>query len=174
MRFIAGVMVTLILILIIGLITVYSGWYDVSAANKNSEFEQWLLGTTMDNSVEKRSKDITVPDLTSPDKFREGFAHYHEMCQGCHGAPGMEQTEMSKGLNPSAPDLAESAQDMTPQELFWVTKNGVRMTGMPAWGLTHSDDKLWSVVAFIEKLPGMSGIEYDSLKVHSQPIKEDE
>lgn len=174
MRFIAGVLVTFIIIVIIGLLAVYSGWYDVSAANKASEFEQWLFGATMDNSVEKHSKDITVPDLTIPDKIKEGFAHYHAMCQACHGAPGTEQTEMSKGLNPPAPDLAESAQDKTPQELFWVTKNGVRMTGMPAWGLTHSDDKLWSVVSFIEKLPGMTGIEYDSLKVHSQPIKEDE
>ena len=79
---------------------------------------------------------------------------------------------MSKGLNPPAPDLSESAQDMTPQALFWVTKNGIKMTGMPAWGLTHSDEKIWSIVAFIEKLPGMTGTEYDSLETHIKPMEE--
>jgi mono/diheme cytochrome c family protein len=174
MRFFAGVLFTLGVIIIIGILVVYSGWYNVSAANRPSGFEQWLLGTTMDNSVEKHSEDITVPDLKLPDKINEGFAHYNAMCRGCHGAPGQEQTEMSKGLNPPAPDLSESAQDMTPQQLFWVTKNGVRMTGMPAWGITHPDDKIWSIVAFIEKLPGMTGVQYDSLKTHSRPMEEEE
>ncbi len=173
MKFLAGVITTICVIIIIGLITIYSGWYNVSAANKPSGLEKWFFGTTSDNSVEKHAEGITIPDLKSPDKINEGFRHYDEMCKGCHGAPGKEETELAKGLNPSAPDLSESAQDMSPEELFWVTKNGIKMTGMPAWGKTHSDDKIWEMVAFIETLPGMTGAQYDSLEAHSKPMEEE-
>jgi len=174
MKFISGVVATILIIIIIGLIIIYSGWYDVSAANKPTGFERWLFGTTMDNSVEKHSKDLAAPNLESPDKIKEGFVHYNEMCLECHGAPGENESELEKGLNPKPPDLSNSAQDMSPEELFWVIKNGIKMTGMPAWGKTHSDDKIWSIVAFIEKLPGMTGVQYDSLQSISKPEEEHE
>jgi mono/diheme cytochrome c family protein len=173
MRFFAGVIVTLVVIILVGLIVLYSGWYNVSAANNVSGIEKWFFSTASDNSVEKHAESITVPDLNSPEKIKEGFAHYDEMCKGCHGAPGMTETELAKGLNPKAPDLSKSATEMSAQELFWVTKNGIKMTGMPAWGKTHSDGKIWSMVAFIEKLPGMKGAEYDTLKTHSKPVMEE-
>jgi len=174
MKFIGGVVATILIIIIIGLIIIYSGWYDVSAANKPTGFERWLFGTTMDNSVEKHSEDLAAPNLESPDKIKEGFVHYNEMCLECHGAPGENESELEKGLNPKPPDLSNSAQDMSPEELFWVIKNGIKMTGMPAWGKTHSDDKIWSIVAFIEKLPGMTGVQYDSLQSISKPEEEHE
>lgn len=174
MKFIGGVVATILIIIIIGLIIIYSGWYDVSAANKPTGFERWLFGTTMDNSVEKHSEDLAAPNLESPDKIKEGFVHYNEMCVECHGAPGENESELEKGLNPKPPDLSKSARDMSAEELFWVTKNGVKMTGMPAWGKTHSDDKIWSIIAFIEKLPGMTGAQYDSLKSVLKPEEEHE
>ncbi len=167
MRFFAGVLVTIVVVVIIGLIIIYSGWYNVSAANKEKGFTRWVLNTTMDNSVEKHSEGIVVPSMNSPEMIKEGFAHYDHMCKGCHGAPGKKETEMARGLNPKAPDLSRSAKEMPPEELFWVTKNGIKMTGMPAWGLTHSDDKIWAMVAFLEQLPGMSGSAYDSLEKHA-------
>ena len=84
------------------------------------------------------------------------------MCESCHGAPGKKETELAKGLNPPAPDLSESGQEMSSEQLFWVTKNGIKMTGMPAWGRTHSDDILWSLVAAIKKLHEISPEEYNS------------
>jgi len=128
----------------------------------------------MDNSVEKHAEGITVPALNSPDQIKEGFAHYNAMCKGCHGAPGKSETELAKGLNPKAPNLAHSAKDMPAEELFWVTKNGIKMTGMPAWGVTHSDDKIWAMVAFIEQLPGMTGAQYDSLAAQTPHTEEEE
>jgi mono/diheme cytochrome c family protein len=173
MKFFAGVIATILVIIIAGIIIVYSGWYNVSAANKPSGFERWLFGTTMDNSVENHAENIIVPDLNLPEKIAEGFTHYNEMCVVCHSAPGKSESELAKGLNPKAPDLSRSALDMSAQQLFWVTKNGVKMTGMPAWGKTHSDEKIWSIVAFIEKLPGMTGATYDSLEAFSKPMEEE-
>ena len=70
---------------------------------------------------------------------------------------------MGQGLNPPAPDLAESAAKMSAAELFWVTKNGIKMTGMPAWGATHADNAIWPVVAFMTKLPELNASQYQEL-----------
>ena len=84
---------------------------------------------------------------------------------------------MGQGLNPVAPDLSQSATHMSAAELFWVTENGIKMTGMPAWGATHSEAELWPVVAFLLKLPELSELEYKELvrrgqqmSHHSQPL----
>ena len=84
------------------------------------------------------------------------------MCVMCHGAPGIEAGEAREGLNPQPPLLAKVKDLVTdpPGELFWVIKNGIKMTGMPAWGPTHSDEKIWAMVAFVRKLPNLSAEEY--------------
>jgi mono/diheme cytochrome c family protein len=91
-----------------------------------------------------------------------GFAHYKEMCVTCHGAPGVQPDETGKGLYPKPPDLAKSIKGWTPAQLFWITKNGIKMTGMPSFGKTHNDEKIWAIVAFIEKLPGMTKDQYST------------
>jgi mono/diheme cytochrome c family protein len=71
---------------------------------------------------------------------------------------------MPKGLNPQAPNLTDAVKAWTPRQLFWIIKHGVKMTGMPSFGATHDDDEVWSIVAFIEKLSGMSAEQYRQLK----------
>jgi mono/diheme cytochrome c family protein len=93
----------------------------------------------------------------------EGFRHYREMCVGCHLAPGVDATEIREGLLPKPPRLQKAVEEWTPEELFWITKNGVKMTGMPAWGPTHSDAKIWAIVAFLEKLPHMTAAQYQEM-----------
>jgi len=131
--------------------------------NEDSGIIKWVLNTTSNNSIESRSNDISVPDLNDPVMIGEGFEHYNEMCVSCHGAPGHEQTELSEGLNPPAPNLVKAANFIDAKEMFWITKNGIKMTGMPAWGKTHSDEKIWAIVAFMKKLPEMKTEEYEKL-----------
>jgi hypothetical protein len=85
------------------------------------------------------------------------------MCKSCHGAPGYPAEAVGKGMNPPPPDLKESASEMTPAELFWVTKQGIKMTGMPSWGATHDDEDLWAVVAFMKELPNIDAASYESM-----------
>ncbi|MGH9594189.1 MAG: c-type cytochrome, partial [Bryobacteraceae bacterium] len=91
-----------------------------------------------------------------------GAAEYAEMCSSCHLGPGVERTEISQGLYPRAPEFARGSA-LTPEEEFWVVKHGIKMTGMPAWGVTHSDRIIWSIVAFLRKLPALSPAEYKAL-----------
>jgi mono/diheme cytochrome c family protein len=74
----------------------------------------------------------------------------------------MKRTEISRGLYPRAPELRRNT-DLTPAELFWIVKHGVKMTGMPAWGVTHDDDLLWDVVAFVRKLPELTPEQYQTM-----------
>jgi mono/diheme cytochrome c family protein len=74
----------------------------------------------------------------------------------------MERTEISRGLYPRAPELRRGSRS-TPAEDFWVAKHGIKATGMPAWGVTHSDELLWDVVAFLRKLPELTPGEYEAL-----------
>jgi len=172
-KIILSVILTLAVLFVVFLVFIYSGWYNVSAMNEESGMMKWVLNTTMDNSVESRSDNISVPDLSDSLMIKEGFEHYNEMCASCHGAPGQNQSELSKGLNPPAPYLVKSANNIDTRELFWVTKNGIKMTGMPAWGKTHSDEKIWAIVAFMKTLPGMTGDEYEKMESEFGVAEED-
>ncbi|WP_425399174.1 c-type cytochrome [Aeoliella sp.] len=85
-----------------------------------------------------------------------GIDHYADTCLACHGAPGVPPKEFAKGLNPPAPNLIKSLNNRSDAELFWIVKNGLRMTGMPALGPTHTDDDIWKVVSFVRTLPTLS------------------
>ncbi len=152
-----------------GLIFVFSGQYDVGADSPHWPITRWLVHETMDRSVEARAENIAVPDnLNDPARIAEGGRHYKEMCSECHMAPGLESSELRQGLNPMPPQLAKSAADMSPKEIFWVVKHGVKMTAMPAWGKTHDDQKIWAITAFVKYgLPGMTPSEYAAIKAES-------
>jgi mono/diheme cytochrome c family protein len=162
------VITTVILVVLVAIAALagyaYSGAYDVAASQPDNAAMRWLLVTARDRSIERRAAQITVPALTDPALVQEGFDHYHEMCTGCHLAPGMESSEIREGLNPHPPLLAKVAADSSPARLFWVIKNGVKMTGMPAWGTSHSDQMIWAIVAFIKQLPTLTPEQYRAME----------
>jgi len=164
MKTLLTVVITLAALAALGLIVIFTGSYDVSAANSENSLMRWVLSTTSDNSIEHHAKGIEVPPLGDSAQVVMGFEHYQEMCVTCHGAPGVERSEIGKGLNPHGPNLAKSIGDLSDAELFWITKNGIKMTGMPAFGKTHSDDKIWAIVSFVKKLPKMNPIEFQAYK----------
>jgi mono/diheme cytochrome c family protein len=138
----------------------YSGAYNVAALTPSGGIVDWLAGTTMDHSVQAHASGISIPNLDDSNLVALGFDHYKEMCITCHGSPAGGMSEAGMGLNPKAPELSEAAKDWTPAELYWIVKNGVKMTGMPAFAPTHSEKELWAMVAFLEKLKGMTPTEY--------------
>jgi mono/diheme cytochrome c family protein len=112
--------------------------------------------------------------LIDPAEIKMGFGHYDEMCISCHGAPGIDPDEISEGLWPKAPNLSKTVKEWTPEELFWITKNGVKFTAMPGWGPSHSDKMIWAMVAFMEKLPTLSPADYKKLKNEAGPNEDGE
>lgn len=153
---------------------IYTGAYNVSAAQREPALLRWALISARESSVERRARDVQVPALEGEARIERGFRSYREMCVICHGRPGGERSPLAKGLNPQAPDLSRPEHDMSAAELFWVMKNGIRMTGMPAWGLTHSDAELWDLVAFVKALPAMSPAQYGALDRRLPPGHDDD
>ena len=152
----------IIVVLVLGVCVAgyfFSGAYNVAASNPDPKLKRWLLSTVSDASVQRHSKGIAVPTLGSPEQLKEGFEHYSGMCEICHGAPGKEPSGLARGLNPRAPRFSRGT-DLEPQEIFWVTKYGIGMTGMPAWGSTHTDAEIWDMVSFIQQLHKMTPEQY--------------
>ena len=137
---------------------VWSGVYNVGADDHHTRPVYALMQTLRERSIEHHAKDIVVPNLDDPQLILKGAGQYAAMCTGCHLAPGMAENEMRPGLYPQPPELAKFRPD--PRQAFWVIKHGVKMSAMPAWGSSHDDATIWSMVAFLRQLPGMTPAQY--------------
>jgi mono/diheme cytochrome c family protein len=141
----------------------FTGLYDIGADAPHTPPVHWLIETLRDRSIDARARGIAVPaDLNGPQRISTGAGLYADMCTGCHLAPGMEKTEISQGLYPPAPELSRGLAH-SPAEEFWMIKHGVKLTAMPAWGRTHSDELIWDMVAFVRQLPSLSPAQYQAV-----------
>ncbi len=163
MKIIGGMIIILIIEALVALGIIYSGHYNVSALHPDSGVVFWVLDTTRERSVKAHAAKVQVPVNFAALSSKKGFVHYNSMCIICHGAPGVKASEINKGLNPRPPDLREAGAEGAPNELFWIVKNGIKMTGMPAFGPTHTDEQIWFIVAFLKKLPGISAQQYRAM-----------
>ncbi len=164
MKTVRTAVVLLVLLAAAGLAFIYSGLYNVAADEEHSGFVRWVLHTTQSKSVHRRAEQVVVPDWVakpSPAALRTGFIHYQEMCATCHGAPGVPISEIGQGLNPAPPELSGHAED--PDESFWIIKHGIKMTGMPGFGVTHDDEEIWAIVAFLQAMPKMTQEDYKKM-----------
>jgi mono/diheme cytochrome c family protein len=152
-----------LLLILGGGVFLYSGLFNVAATDKHSPAVHWLLEQTRLRSIKTHAAGIHAPaGLDYPEKVLAGSDHFAAHCAICHGAPGVPKGDIGQGLYPEPPNLAQAAGRYSPTELFWILKNGIKMTGMPAWN-DHDDEELWAVVAFLEKLPGMTEQDYAGL-----------
>ena len=146
---------------------IYAGIYNVAADEPHWPLTHRLLELVRIRSIRAHASSLTPPkDLESDARLVVGTEHFAAHCAICHGAPGVPRGEIAKGLYPRPPDLAQTAQRYTPGEIFWIIKNGIKMSAMPSWA-DHSDDELWSTVGFIEKLPDMNESAYAKLVMQS-------
>ncbi len=151
---------------------VFAGVYDIGADAPHTPPVHWFIENLRDRSIAVRARAVIAPaDLADPKRIATGAGLYADMCSGCHLAPGMEKTEISQGLYPPAPELSRGLAH-SPAEEFWMIKHGVKLTAMPAWGRTHSDELMWDMVAFVRKLPTLSPAQYQAI-VKSAPADHD-
>ena len=154
----------LITLLVISGVFIWSGIFNISANDKHWTITTTLLEVIRDSSISKRSSSIQVPDLMDNKRVATAAPNYAAMCAQCHLSPGVEKTELYEGLYPQPPVFTKSEHTKRkPEEMFWIIKNGLKMTGMPAWGRYNSDEQIWDLVAFIPKLNEMSKERYQKL-----------
>lgn len=143
---------------------VYWGAYNIAADEPHWPLTERLLETVRTRSIDARAGSLSVPgDLDDEKRVLAGAGQYAEMCEVCHLAPGVSDTPLRQGLYPRPPDFSRPRPEMDPREDFWVVKHGIKMTAMPAWGASHGDDVLWSIVAFLRKLPELDARGYKEM-----------
>ncbi|MES1930911.1 cytochrome c family protein [Salinisphaera dokdonensis CL-ES53] len=129
---------------------------------------RWALSQTVHKSIEQQASGIEAPELGSEDQLLAGAANFEAMCSECHAPPGRRQSVAARGMYPRPPELTHAAEEKSAGEIFWVIKHGIKASGMPAWGGSHSDEDMWAMTAFVEKLPDMSAAEYDRLLARAE------
>lgn len=167
-----------------GSLFIYSGIYPIGADTPHYRLTYWVLETLRERSVSRAAQDIKVPEnLNSSDRLLAGGADYNDMCAGCHLKPGKTQSDFTLGLYPSPPNLsvvtdehghAHSTSEISDESLkrqFWTIKHGIKASGMPAWGPTHSDERIWNMVAFLQRLPTLSRDQYQILTARGDTIE---
>jgi hypothetical protein len=140
----------------------FGGFYSVAATAEDPAIVKWALIKVRMASIGRHATDAPPIPLDDPANVQAGARAFAARgCTNCHGGPGVEWAKFSEGLNPDPPDLKDVVKERQPGELFWVIKNGINMTGMPSFGKIEVPDKeIWTIVAFIKKLPTVSDADY--------------
>lgn len=156
---------TFILGLILGLVAVplivyayfVTGTAPVATSAKPMPFEKTLANGALHARIDKEMpKNVPIP--ANEDNYKAGAQVYREHCAVCHGTPGQDQSAIAKGMFPRPPQLfkGKGVTDDEPGETYWKVANGIRMTGMPAFGKSLSDTQMWQVtllLAYADKIP---------------------
>jgi mono/diheme cytochrome c family protein len=131
------------------------GVFNVAASHPHSQFVEWATHDTMINSVKRRAEDVPLPATVSAAQVKRGFCQYEAHCVACHGGPAVAREQWVNGMNPAPPYLLDATRLWKPRELHWIVRNGIKMTGMPAWRDTLSEQQIGDVVAYLEAMPQM-------------------
>lgn len=158
-----GVVGTLLLAVAVWLAVAYSGAYNVAASDPHADAVRWTLDTTMHRSVSSRAEPGAVPDSFPDETVARGAGHYAAFCAHCHGGPGAEPALWSRGMRPEPPHLAEAATEWSAAEIHWIVENGIKMSGMPAFGPHQPPETILALTAFVSALPGLSAEDYAAL-----------
>ncbi|HYE39922.1 MAG TPA: cytochrome c, partial [Ramlibacter sp.] len=145
---------------LVGATVVYGGLYDIGATTQHFQPVYSVLERAMRQSVKLRARDIEEPPLADERMALRGAGCYRDKCVQCHGAPGVAQHDIGQGMQPIPGPLVDARRHWKPRELYWVTRHGIRMSGMPAWQYRLQDEELWAVVAFMQRLPDLNAVQY--------------
>lgn len=158
-QFIRTVLILVVIVIGAAIAYAYSGHYDISVGSGHTPWTGWYLNILRHRSIETRAADIQAPDLGGAEMFEAGAVAYDETCAGCHGRPGREPSD---SFEPAPPALTR--HEIDPAALFWVVRNGIKMSAMPRIGENRlSDEQVWQVAAFLQDASRLTEGEYREL-----------
>ena len=162
MRLLAAIGVLAIVVAILAAVFFFGGFYSVAGTQEDPAIVKWALVKVRNASIARHATDRAPGNLGDPATVQAGARQFMERgCVNCHGAPGVEWAKFSEGMHPDPPDLKDVVGELSPAQLFWVIRNGINMTGMPSFAQAGArDDEIWSIVAFLKKLPSVSEADY--------------
>jgi len=154
-RLLLAVLAVLLVLAGIGAFFVHTGRLPVAATTPPDLVDRIAM-TAKFEAVRRGGNGLQVTLPTDAASLAEGREHYVENCLPCHGAPGVKPAEFAQGMNPTPPDIDGALQNYTDAQLFWVIKNGIRATGMPAFAVNHKDEEIAAIAAFVRRTPRLT------------------
>ena len=159
-----AVLKAVLLLVALGLVLVvvtfvWMGSRGISARAEPGRIETAMARTMRRLAIPRAGRTQENPVKRTPEVLAEGLAHYADHCAGCHANDGSGETQIGLGLYPRPPDMRQAAtQSLSDGELFYIIENGVRLTGMPAWGTGEPEnaEQSWHLVHFIRELPRLT------------------
>ena len=156
------------LIIVVGALAfIWIGSRGITARAEPGAIETAVARTMRRLAIPSAARDLVNPVAVSPQIIAEGMAHYADHCAGCHANDGSGETELGLGLYPKPPDMRRAeTQSLSDGELFYIIENGVRLTGMPAWGKGRPEDaeQTWHLVHFIRHLVRLNEEELEQME----------
>ena len=164
MKFLSLIGALAIIIAVAAAVFFFGGFYNVAATEPDPGIVAWALEYVRDASINRHAVDQPPVSMEDPATIQAGARAFASRgCTNCHGGPGVTWAKFSEGLRPDPPDLKDSVKDLIPAQVFWVIRNGINMTGMPGFGLSDPpvpDQEIWTIAAFVKKLPDVSEADY--------------
>jgi mono/diheme cytochrome c family protein len=167
LKVILSVFSTLLVIgLILGGFVLYIRGHGFSAREQPTWMEKTMARNARKIATPPDAKSLTNPrQQQTAEMMAEADEHFVEHCGICHGIDGRGDTVIGRNLYPRAPDMsAADTQQMSDGEIYYVISNGVRLTGMPAWGSEDKPEAIWDLVSLIRRLPKLAPEEMKRLQ----------
>ena len=162
MRILAAIGALAVIVAVGAAVFFLGGFYTVAGTAKDPAVVEWLLVRVRTASIVRHANDVPPANFNDAANVQAGAREFAKHgCAHCHGAPGVNWEKYSEGMHPDPPDLKDVVNERTPEQLFWVVKNGINMTGMPSFALAGAkDDDIWKIVAYLKKLPSVTEADY--------------
>ena len=153
---VAGLLATLLVLLLTALVVAYTGVYNIAASAGHTAGVRWLMDSTKRSSVRSHAPDDDASAWLPKANVAAGAREYKAMCEHCHGGPGIEPSRWSRGMLPRPPHMTEAATHWQPDEVLWIIRHGIKLTGMPSFA-GHDDATLRDIAGFVDRLPDDAG-----------------
>ena len=171
MKFLSLIGALAIIIAVAAAVFFFGGFYNVAATQPDLGIVAWALEHVRDASINRHAVDQPPMSMEEPATIQAGARAFASRgCTSCHGGPGVMWAKFSEGLRPDPPDLKDVAKELSSAQIFWVVRNGINMTGMPGFNLVEAtDQEIWTIAAFVKKLPDVSEDDYKAWTVGAAP-----
>lgn len=138
--------------------------FRTGANQPHSKLFAWAVHRTMLNSVRRHAR-ADAPRL-NPDRstLLDGMRLYEQRCIACHGGPGIARAQWASAMLPTPPYLVGASARWSHAELYTLVHDGVKMTGMPAWGEVYTPEEIAKIVALVEAIPKMTPDQFEALR----------
>lgn len=170
-KFIAGVIVALLVLFIGSYIVVHYGFIDISADAPYNKFELFYVNGMLDRWAERFGPKTPNPIQPTDANLIDGVKLYQTYCSVCHGSPQNPIADLGRAQYPHAPQfMKDPPTDMTEGMTYHITRHGVARTGMPAWGKILTDSDIWKLTAFLKRMDNLPPAVDAEWKKGSEPL----